>query len=233
MTSDQGIPPAGPAGPRSPEGAPPRFGPYRSEEVALLDYLRRNPDLAREADMYESALQIASAATIIDWMALAAHDVREMMDRLPHRLQGKPLPDHNALRNRVQNFRDHHWGAALSLLEAEGRTQCVALVRKASKFFDQFDREFPKKRAVFAAAQEAVGVMPSLLPPKMQEEVETEWVRLSKHFIDICHHNATDTPERFREHMLRFARFTLDRLAPPIAAVEDLDRLDAVIREYE
>jgi hypothetical protein len=233
MNPDHGIRPSGRAGPDFPSGALPALGRPAPEEVALLDYLRGDPNLSREAVIYEGALQVALEATNTDWMALAAHDTRELMDHLPYLLQGKPLPNHPDLRSRVRNLCDHHWKSATPALKTECDAKCATLVEKAGEFFDQFEMEFPTKRAAFAAAQRAVGVMPDLLPPQLQKEVEDRWLNLSSYFINICHHNTPDTAGRFREQMTRFARFTLDRLAPPRAAVEDIDRLDAAIREHE
>jgi hypothetical protein len=197
--------------------------------MALVDLQPGDgPEAGQLARMYLGAVQV-HASENADRAALAAHALRELMEKLPRHLNVtgfEQIPLTTKLKQLAElwkRFRE----AQTDEERLDRRTRFDAAAEELAEWFEE--RHTPRR-------QWGGRVIDSLdpgrapLPRVIKEPHQKLWDECHGCFEGTSHHHPI-APEVFGTHMLRFEDFLIDRLRPQTAA--DQRRLDEIIREGE
>lgn len=215
---------------------PPRFAhpALRSEASRTLFAVLEHKDGEDDASIYKLAPLYLGAKMSIrqvdnpDYLAQAAHSIREMIDMLPKRFD-VPTFEYQDLRSRsrvlvdawraIDNANPKAAEAARKKFEKEmvrfaAELDAVTITRKveAGKLISSMDVSGRKMPAVIAGLRVA------------------EWGEYRGYFVRACHHGET-TPEDFDQMLEQFEIFLVDRLQP--RAVSDQSAIRAIVAEGE
>lgn len=180
------------------------------------------------ADMYFGALDVLTRGGNPDRHALAAHGIRELLEKLPRHLDvpvdaAKPL----GLTARARNLTDawEKWSGSAVI---DG-----ALTRDGSKLFAALQEfcagvraDMPTRVEQAAAAVRGLDLNPIKLPPPIESLHVQQWREFEGFFIGVSHHTRTTNDKEFAQYVAAFERFLLERLRPrtfdDFAAIDEL-----------
>lgn len=191
------------------------------------------------ADMYLGSLTVLSDTRNPDRLALAAHGLRELMEKIPsfvdvrikaqkEGLKGKVIELDVAWKATVENGNSYNGGTWSGEID-RGLSR---FLRKLESFFQWFREHHPRRKAEIAATLEGLDPSGSSLPePLAALNVET-WENIRDFFVDVAHHRRPNTTgNEFSRWLDALERFLVDRLRP--RTFPDLDAIDRIIREGE
>ncbi len=191
------------------------------------------------ADIYLGSLMILQQTENPDSLALAAHGLRELMEKLPRYLD-TPIEDKKGptLKEKAREL-EQAWDQTLensgsySNSDWSGNIDRLlrTFLRKASDFFTWFKAERPTKKQQTEKILRELDPLGQSLPNPIETLRIEEWDQYNNFFQKISHHNAQSTPEVFSSFLYAFENFLLDRLLP--RTFEDHTELDSIIREGE
>ncbi len=235
MIPDRSTPPSGPAGPEYPSTPSRPVAERRPEEEALLAKLGQTGPrgLEREARMYAQVLRVAADYSNPDWMACAAHNVRELMEKLTEKVAGVATPARRELRCEMNNFAKTWKECVPQPSEQPDVPNCRRLLGHARSVMDWYIKSYPSRRQHVERALVEGGVTQAFPSDYAPERFVDEWIELQDYFVDICHHNTDGDEAEFRQAMKRFADLALVMFARSPATPADLDRIDKFIAEHE
>ncbi len=186
--------------------------------------------------MYLGALGVLQQAENPDRFSLAAHGIRELMEKIPEYLD-VDMPAHREdLRCKVDEL-EKKW------LKASAASECPkggtweglidpplrAALREVGLFFDWRKNHMPRRRQeVGNVLKELDGTKKSLPEPLKNLNVEY-WQEIQGFFLKVSHHRKTTDEQEFERWMDSFETFLLDRLSPRTFA--DIDEIDALIHQ--
>lgn len=204
------------------------------QQQALLAALRERDQQAEV--MYAGALYVLRQTANPDRIALAAHALRELMEKLPEHLDvpahGVSAKGQASLNVKVRELASH-WTPISS--EAEEATEVSPKLRrfhrKAKSFFEWFDQSFQKRRDKTAAALRAMDASGRYMPQPIEELRISHWGVCNDFFQGVSHHRKTCTELEFNAWLDDLERFLLDHLRP--RTFEDFSSLDKIIAEGE
>ena len=190
------------------------------------------------ADMYLGSLMTLQQTGNPDSLALAAHGLRELIEKLPRYLDAPVNTNSPSLKGKVQELAQS-WNNAL------GRSRChsdlnwsgdidrplLGFLRKAHEFFEWFKAERPTRRQQTANALRELDPLEQPLPASIEELRIEEWDVCHNFFQKVSHHNASSSHNEFSGFLSAFEIFLLDRLRP--RKFEDHAEIDRIISEGE
>lgn len=209
--------------------------PVMSGRQGLL-YRALSDQDARLGLYYLAALHVLHREEIPDRFALAAHDLRELMEKLPRYkylpLDGKPL----SLKQQVRSIH-RRWKGAL------GKSRCRtdsgwqgkideplrSFLAKAEVFFGWVDVERPTQEEQTKRLVRKMDPIDRPLPGAIEGLRVKEWNKCHDYFEGACHHNFNPQDQEFHSWVGALEDFLLDRLCP--RTFEDHANLDEIIRE--
>ncbi|MDD2836074.1 MAG: hypothetical protein PHY05_07970 [Methanothrix sp.] len=188
------------------------------------------------ARMYLGAIKVLNDMDNIDRFALAAHDLRELMEKLPYYIDVETKAHNETLVNKVQLIKKQ-WH------ETCRKTTCVrdgtwngeidkslaSMLREFGSFFKWHDENLPKRNEEITTALRKLDISGCKLPISLEEQNVKTWKQLRKYFIGISHHGKHPTKDDFDSKLDIFEGFLLDRLYP--RTFTDLDEIDDIIQE--
>jgi len=193
----------------------------------------------RLAIMYLGALIALDHTGNPDRLALAAHDLRELMDNVPKFVDVQIKAQKESLTAKVRELEDR-WQATLRNTECyESQTwsgqidgPLLKLLKTLHAFLEWLAEHHPRRKAEIAATLRRLDVSGRTLPVRLEELNVQIWDEMRSFFLGVCHHGKTNTTEEeFRKWVDTLERFILDRLHPRTFA--DLETIDEIIREGE
>jgi len=234
MPSASDLPPDQ-SGPIFPTGPRRPAVPGRPEEEALLAKLRqeRKLDLGREVRMYEQVLRLAGDDSNPDWMACAAHNIRELMEKLILRLAGIEMPERRELRGQISNFVNTWTRHAPREGSVPTEPSCRKLLDHARRTIDWFTSSYPSRRKQVQEGLKLTGAAGAFPPTYTPDMFIGVWIELVDYFSRVAHHSEDCDAGDFRQAMRRFADHALALFARTPATLEDYDRIDQFIAEHE
>ena len=180
------------------------------------------------ANMYLGALDIAARPGNPDNLALAAHGMRELIEKLPRYLDVPvEAPKTQGLLARVRELTDawFHLGDKAvddDKLTGHGRKLLAAL----GKFCEGVAADFPSRKKQTATVLRSLDPHPIKLPPPIETLHVQEWGKIEGFFIGVAHHTRTCTEDEFQQYVRALERFLVERLRPrtfdDFAAIDDL-----------
>ena len=195
--------------------------------------LSKNKVLAR---MYYGAIKVLNDMDNLDRFALAAHDLRELMEKIPNYIDVETKAHNEKLGDKVLLLKEH-WHKTCS------KTTCVIdgtwngeideslaiQLQEFESFFKWHDENHPKRNEEIATALRKLDISGCKLPISLEKQNVKTWSRLREYFVIIAHHRKNPTKDDFDSKLDTFEGFLLDRLSP--RTFTDLDEIDQIIQE--
>jgi hypothetical protein len=155
-------------------------------------------------DMYLGSLTVLDQKNNPDRLALAAHGLRELMEKFPEYVD---MPVENkppTLTHKVRNFFDS-WKRTRKnskcFSDEKWSGEIDSTLRKflgvATSFFDWFEQEKPTRKTRTAKILRNMDPMGLSLPKPIEELRIKEWDECHNFFEGVSHHSVNRTPEEF------------------------------------
>jgi hypothetical protein len=211
------------------------------ERRILLDALRERDD--RLGAMYQAVVFLTTAEDLPDQLSLAAHAMREFMERLPVALD-LPVENKAHLLNLVDDL-------ARSLGRAEETSACRttdgwsgAVDKPLERVLDAAQKVVESRKEHAPSRQEvAVSLMNQLEPalgrrsPSLVKQEARTWSELRRYFERVSHHHHVfgsleTSQEELRARVQTIEALLIDKLRPTTAQdFNDIDMLMDAVRE--
>ena len=204
------------------------------QQRALYEALQgKNPQLA---EIYLGALTVLFDENHPDRLALAAHGLRELMEKIPEYLDLPVKVKAGSLRVKVQQF-SQQWEKACNNSKCHKNARwhgeidgpLSKFLRKAKEFFLWFDEHYPTRKEQVASMLHHLDPIGPHLPPPIIDLRAREWKDIYNYFEGVSHHNSSVHLDRFGSWLDVLERFLLDRFMPRTFA--DHEVIDSIIRE--
>lgn len=204
------------------------------EQIALHKELAdKNPVLAR---MYQGALYVLEQSENPDRFALAAHGLRELMEKLPRYLDIPKEANSVGMTAKVRDLYKcwcsarkrsscHHDGKWSGRIDKGLQT----FLKKTQEFFAWLEVDRPSRKQSVAKILRVLDPLRRALPAPIEKLRVDEWDGIHNYFEGVSHHNLPGTVDEFASWLLALERFLLDRLIP--RTFEDHEKIDQIIRE--
>ena len=204
------------------------------QQFALYNALLRKNEVL--AQIYYGAIKVLTDIDNPDRFALAAHDMRELMEKLPNYIDVEIKAHNENLGDKIQPLKEQ-WRSTCSKTNCfDGLTwsgeidrPLASLLREFGSFFQWQDENLPKRNEEITAALRKLDISVCKLPISLEEQNVKTWKQLRKYFIGISHHGKHPTKDDFDSKLDIFEGFLLDRLYP--RTFTDLDEIDDIIQE--
>ena len=202
------------------------FGAGWSEQQELLRRVLAERDIQAET-IYVGALMVLSDDTNPDRLAMAAHGIRELIEKLP-KYFNLPMAEREKMGDKLAPVRAA-WSKALPELDKE-KPLPGALWDKLEAFFAWCETELSTFRQKTTEMLRRLDPAGGALPQPIEDEQVRQWVQCKNFFVESAHHHGC-TVEDFLRWLDTFERAVLDRVRP--RTFERADELDALIAEVE
>lgn len=190
---------------------------------------KRNPMLAC---IYLGALKVLGDEANPDAIPLAAHGLRELMEKLPQSLDVPIRAPVGELPQRVADLRSE-WEEAVETSACHNGVQWQGQIdpplRKLLKALDKFFAWFSNSPTRRDEATWALRRLSGRLPDQLERSNVKTWMDLFRFFTKVAHHGPDWSREEFSRRLNELEHFLLDRLQP--RTFEDFDEIDALLEE--
>jgi hypothetical protein len=202
-----------------------------TQQVLYKALVDRRTDVA---EYYRAAVAVLNDPGLPDRLSLAAHALRELMEKLPNDEQAVDTgADLNtkvtALRppweNAVAEDRENGGEPWMNGIGGALRAFLVAV----AEFFAGRDGIMAGRRQQAVEFLNRLDVAGIALPKDAQRKNAKEWMRLRGYFNDVSHHRFAVDETAFVERMTQMEAFLTARLAPRPTA--DFEAIDALLQE--
>jgi hypothetical protein len=210
-----------------PESSDPRLQLTPTQQVlfeALVD--KRGP----LGEWYRAAIALINDDGLPDRLALAAHAMREVMEKLPgdgvRADRGADLP------TKVRRLRPP-WDLACSAKQRGEWTGEISdplrdFLVVMQEFFAGQDQLVITRREYTVQFLRDLEVIPAGLPDDVQIENAKQWMKFHRYFDGVAHHGSADE-DAFREQLSRLESFLSARLIP--RPTGDFAAIDTLVEE--
>lgn len=180
-------------------------------------------------DMYLGALDVAARGGNPDRHALAAHGIRELLEKLPRYLD-VPVDATKSLglTSRARTLTDawDKWSESAiddSGLTRNGRKLLAAL----EEFCAGVRADIPTRVEQAAAAVRGLDLNPIKLPPPIESLHVQQWREIEGFFIGVSHHTRPTDDGELAQYLAALERFLLERLRP--RTFDDFTAIDELL----
>lgn len=214
-----------------------------TKTIELLPIQRQVFDALNEksselAKMYFGAVGVLLQTDNPDRIALAAHGLRELMDKAPRYFDVAAPKTGGALGEKVHDLKGV-WVIAIKKSTCYSNGGWLgpidARLRKFLKKFEAFitfhNEKFPKVIERAGAIARQFDPLRGKLPQQLHELRAKEWQLMDDYFKKTAHHSPVQTDEEFLSWVRSLEVFLLDGLRPRTA--EDQASLKKIIEEGE
>jgi hypothetical protein len=209
----------------------------RGRQRALYEGLSERNELL--SNMYIGSLLVLNQRENPDRLALASHNLRELMEKLPRYLDfptelqvSKTTP--GSIKPKVQILFSE-W------IKTKSKSACRTerdwsgnidrplqiFLKKWEEFIEWFEREMPAVVEETRRFLEQFDPMASRLPLTISSLRASEWKAFRDYFVGTAHHRSGTQEEEFSQWLESFESFLIDRLRPRTFA--DFAKIDALI----
>jgi len=181
-------------------------------------------------EWYRAAIAVINDPILPDRLSLAAHALREVMEKLPGdgmRVdRGKELPAkvrdlQPPWQRACEHYRDAGWDGPI----AEPLRAFLVVMQE---FFDGQEQLVRTRRDFAFEFLKSLEVVPAGLPEDVQRENANHWVGFHRYFDGVAHHGTVDEGT-FRDQVSRLESFLSARLLP--RPTEDFTKIDLLVQE--
>jgi hypothetical protein len=208
-----------------------RFAFQRSQQLIYEALVSRRNEVA---EYYQAAVVVLNDPSLPDRIALAAHALRELMEKLPEEAGAVQMgPD---LNTKVNNLRPS-WDVAIRQehercgeLWGNGIGDALRMfLESMADFFQVRENITTGRRDQATQFLNLLDVAPIPLPEDVQRTNAEKWMRLRKYFNEVAHHRFAPAEQQFQEQVLALEVFLAPRLAP--RPTDDFAAIDALLAE--
>lgn len=207
-----------------------------AHQQALMEELYRRGSLL--GVMYQGALSVLADGENPDRLTLAAHNLRELMNRIPDylgvetkdlkvRMGDKVTPLAAAWEQTCNGSSARRgpkeWGGKID-------GSLAKFLVDIEEFFEWLLEHRPKRRAVVGKTLRELDDASVPLPEPIQELRITEWQKYYRYFVAVAHHSSAMEDE-FGAYLYSLEMYLLHQLRPK--TFEDIEEIDVLIREGE
>ncbi len=212
--------------------------PARPEVVELSGRARQLWEALSDIDeqlghMYLGALDVLQHGANPDRLALAAHGIRELIEKLP-RFLDLPATENRgpAMREQARSLAAAWAKLGPSVIDGDGllTSSGEKLLGKLADFCEGVGADPTRKQAATAAVSR-LDLNPLKLPPPIQDLHVSEWSTIEGFFIGVAHHTKTTDDDEIEQYLAALDRFLLDRLRP--RTFEDFAAIDELLGKDE
>jgi hypothetical protein len=191
------------------------------------------------AGTYLGAVKVFQDKDNPDRLALAAHGLRELIEKIPRYWDIPVRQREEKMGDKVQRLKPS-WDSAcrvsqcrqVNSWEGEIDKPLQAFLDGVGSFFQWVEENRPRRKEAARNSIRAIDAAQAPPPPQLENENVREWEDIRDFFVNVAHHQSLGvTPETFEERMLQLERFLLERLKPQ--TVEDFGIIDSIIQEGE
>lgn len=208
------------------------IGQQQTLHEALIN---KDPKLAR---MYLGSIAVLGQKSNQERLPLAAHGLREMMEKLPKYLEIPVQAKGQSLKQKIQELSSRKDKAARNSSchfkdgwRGEIDKPLDQLLQDLDEFFLWFIEANPTRKQRIARVIRVLDPSPSFLPKPLEEIQVSVWDRCNSYFQGVSHHTLESSEEEFSSPLSVLERFLLDRLSP--RTFEDFAVIDDLIRVVE
>ena len=202
------------------------------QQTLLAALIEKDSQLGK---IYLGGLHVLHQEGNPDREALAAHAIRELMEKLPQFVDLPTLEKPKkpvSLNVKVREL-SGHWARVSTEVMTE--TVITAKIKKfhikTNEFFDWFEQSFATRRDQTAVALRRLDATGRSLPTPIEDLHIKHWVLCSEFFQGVSHHGRLCSQEEFASWLDDLERFLLDRMRP--RTFETFSILDEIIAEGE
>jgi hypothetical protein len=191
----------------------------------------------RLASMYHGALAVFGQHDNPDRLALAAHGLRELMEKLPRYLN-LPTETQPRLAEKLRTL-NQNWDRTVrkSKCHENGKWNgeidkiLQDILLEIGAFFAWVNEQVPKRKESTARILRTLDALGRALPAPIEALRTEQWDVIHRFFISVGHHQRSALDEEFTMWLSALERFLLDQLTP--RTFEDHAKIDAIISEGE
>ena len=189
--------------------------------------------------MYYGALLVLGSVGNPDRLALAAHGLRELVEKLPSYLD-VAMPAHTeTLKTKVQEVEDawNHvvnssvWSSPRNAWQGSIDRRLRRFLAKLDNFFCWVRNHVPRRREEVSAVLRTIDPANRQLPRLLEERSIKEWNEMREFFQNVSHHRKACAQVEFHKSVDTLERFLLERLAP--RTFDDFAEIDAILGTSE
>ncbi len=195
----------------------------------------KNPSLRI---IYHGALVVLSDKSNPDSLPLAAHGLRELLEKIPRWLDVPILSMKESLKEKVIWFEetwDHTIDKCPRHKNGEWSGEIDKFIKKLFKclheFFTWFKAHHPRRKKEVTSLLRRLDSSGRQLPEPLEKLNVDYWYEIDKFFKDVAHHRRNPTEAEFNNWLDALERFLLDRLCP--RTFDDFNAIDAILKETE
>ena len=208
-------------------------------QKALFEALSEKDN--RLASMYLACLTILENLWIPDALSLAAHAIRELMEKLPLYLDlPVRLDSGGSLKNKVYELKKSYERVLQNSKCYNSESQewsgiidqhLKGFLKRLSEFFKWLDEFYPERKEKVRRIFKALDPKSTLLPETIRKNKVDSWMKLWDFFNDVAHHRNSMKLQVFEQHLRELEKLLLDHLKPK--TFSDFNEIDEIIKEVE
>jgi hypothetical protein len=190
--------------------------------------------------MYAGALHLLQSDNP-DRLSCAAHDLRELIEKLPYHIDVPAAATGDALirpkgsKTLTVQVREllNQWKKVAK--QIDGAVEISPRLRtfhdRLCEFFDRFEKNVPTRREQAIAAFRKLDPSPRRLPALIESHRVAMWIAYRDFFLAVAHHEKECSHDEFLEWLSSFEGFLVDCLSP--RTFDDFAVIDALVEEGE
>ena len=196
------------------------------------------------SEVYIGCLRVLNSIGDPENLVLAAHEMRELMEKLPEVID-MPFFENKSLERKKGTLREKvnllvpKWNKVIKNKDFSDNSCWKGQIDKSlekflvafSKFINWHQQWFPTYRERFKNTFRLLDPSGRALPEHIEDQNFKSWNEIYKYFEDVSHHRKKTTRVELINNIRSIEYFLLDRLIPKTS--KDWDELDGIIQEAE
>lgn len=196
--------------------------------------LRALDELNRKLSaMYRGGIMVLGDTTNPERIAQCAHSMRELMEKLPEKLDVPTIAQKEKLKSKVREIEDIFlntqkttgYFSSLNRMDGIIDRNLHKFMMRLVDFFEWFASHYPRRRDEFLSLLDRLdGSSKALLKPLASQNY-VEWDGIRDYFVSVAHHRCESNEQEIHQKLDALERFLLDRLVP--RTFDDFAEIDA------
>jgi hypothetical protein len=188
-------------------------------------------------NMYYGALLVIEQNQNPERFVLAAHCLRELMEKIPQYINVEMKAHGETLKQQVIEVGDLWKGTVGSKCNTPGGWSgsidkpLQKFLARFSIFNDWFEKHYPRRMAELQTLLRALQKSDKFIPKRLEDEQIEKWRTLNERFQGISHHRIRVSEEDFNLFLEELEIFLAERLAPK--TFDDFVSIDEIIGKGE
>jgi hypothetical protein len=217
------------------EGTRPTLVLSGQQRTLLRSLAQKSPELSR---IYLGANHVLNDSSNPDALSLAAHAIRELMEKIPEYLDVPTRAQKETAKGKIREI-EGFWERAIAnsqchsdgLWNGKIDSPLRKLLAKIESFIDWFRNHYPRRRDEVNQALNRMEDSGRSIPPPLQKLNVEAWMQLRDFFVFVAHHRTRPSRDEFLERLDALERFLLERLNP--RTFEDFEEIDNILSEED